>query len=445
MPLKILFALALSCLGLSAAEKPNFLVIFADDLGFGDVSTYHPSDCHTPNIDRLAAGGLLFTDMRANCTVCSPSRASLLTGKYPDRVGVPGVIRTKKNNNWGYFDPACETLASALKPAGYRSALIGKWHLGLEPENHPNARAFDFFHGFLGDMMEDYYTHMREGHNYMRLNEKTIDPEGHATDIFSDWARAYLEERAQKKDGPFFLYLAYNAPHFPIQPPPAWLAKIKKRNPKLSEKRAKNVALVEHLDHNIGRVLDTLEKSGLARNTLVVFASDNGGSLSHAQNNDPWRGGKQSHFDGGLRSPFIMSWPGTIEAGRKSAYPGLNFDIFPTFLELAGLKVPAGLDARSLLPLMKGEKMSGEREFYFVRREGGEKYGGMAYHALIRGDWKILRNDSFSPLELYNLAKDPGEKNNLAREKPEVLRELSTRLCRHIQRGGEVPWQDTER
>jgi arylsulfatase A-like enzyme len=213
--LAVLALLAFASLA-AAAERPNFLLIFTDDHGYGDVSTYHESDVRTPSIDRLAAEGMLFTAMRANCTVCSPSRAALLTGKYADRAGVPGVIRTHPENSWGYFDPATRTIADELKTAGYHTAIVGKWHLGLESPNTPTERGFDFFHGFLGDMMDSYYDHRRHGNNYMRRNRETIDPEGHATDLFSDWAIDYLRERAKQPDEPFFLYLAYNAPHFPI-------------------------------------------------------------------------------------------------------------------------------------------------------------------------------------------------------------------------------------
>jgi hypothetical protein len=163
--------------------------------------------------------GMLFPNMRANCTVCSPSRAALLTGRYPDRVGVPGVIRTKPENSWGYLAPGIPTIGNELKKAGYHTAVIGKWHLGLESPNTPNERGFDLFHGFLGDMMDSYTTHLRQGNNYMRLNAEVIDPQGHATDIFAGWAADYFRERAKERQ-PFFLYLAYNAPHFPIEPPP---------------------------------------------------------------------------------------------------------------------------------------------------------------------------------------------------------------------------------
>lgn len=434
-------------LALCAAEaglegtRPNYLIILADDHGYGDVSTYHASDVKTPNIDQIAAEGILFTSMRANCTVCSPSRAALLTGRYPDRVGVPGVIRTNPGDSWGWFDPKTPTLADELKKVGYHTAIVGKWHLGLESPNTPNERGFDFFHGFLGDMMDSYTTHLRHGNNYMRRNGEAITPTGHATELFRDWSIDYLRQRAEKKDQPFFLYLAFNAPHFPIEPPAEWLAKVKQRAPKLDENRAKNVAFVEHLDDAIGRVLKTLNETGLAHTTVVVFSADNGGSLPHSQNNDPWRDGKQSHYDGGLRVPFMMRWPARIKAGSRSDYAGLNFDLFPTFLELAGAKPSADLDAVNLAPILNGGMISTARDLYFVRREGGLAYNGKSYEALIRGEWKLMQNNPFSPFELYNLKDDPRETTNLAAANKKKLTELANALRAQIQRGGATPWQ----
>jgi arylsulfatase A-like enzyme len=444
-PLLVSFLLLAGGHGVAAepveAPRPNFLLIFTDDHGYGDVSTYHESDVRTPNIDRLAAEGMLFTAMRANCTVCSPSRAALLTGRFPDRVGVPGVIRTQAENSWGYLDPQTPTLADELKRAGYHTAIVGKWHLGLQSPNTPNQRGFDFFHGFLGDMMDSYTTHLRHGNNYLRRNREVIDPAGHATDLFTDWASDYLRERSQRRQQPFFLYLAYNAPHFPIEPPEEWLSSVQQRAPQLDERRARNVAFIEHLDHSIGRLLETLKETGLDRTTLVVFAADNGGSLPHAQDNDPWRDGKQSHYDGGLRVPFMVRWPGHVQSGSRSDYAGLNFDLFPTFLELAGAKPAAGLDAVSLVPVLQGGTIDRPRDLYFVRREGGLAYGGKSYEAIIRGDWKLLQNDPYSPLELYNLKDDPQEKHNLATANKKVFNELAAALRAQIQRGGATPWQ----
>jgi arylsulfatase A-like enzyme len=290
-------------------------------------------------------------------------------------------------------------------------------------------------------MMDSYAEHLRHGINYMRRNTEVIQPEGHATDLFSAWAVNYLRQRATHREQPFFLYLAYNAPHAPIEPPAAWLENVKRRTPHLDEKRARNVALVEHLDDRIGSVLDALAASGLAEDTVVVFTSDNGGSLAHAQNNDPWRGGKESHYDGGLRVPFMIRWPGRVHPGARCDYAGLTFDLFPTFIELAG-EMPAGnIDAVSLVPLLEDSTILEPRDLYFVRREGGPTYGGKSYEAIIRGRWKLLQNDPYRPLELYDLTDDPQEKKNVAARNKQVVDELAERLRGHIQRGGATPWQ----
>ncbi|MCH7870492.1 MAG: sulfatase-like hydrolase/transferase, partial [Planctomycetes bacterium] len=238
----------------AGGEKPNIIVILVDDLGYGDLSSYGATDLRSPNIDALAAAGMRFDNFYANCPVCSPTRAALLTGRYPDLVGVPGVIRTHASNNWGYLSQDAVLLPQLLKPAGYHTAVIGKWHLGLRPENHPLRRGFDHFHGFLGDMMDDYYHHKRHGNHYMQRDLEDVYPEGHATDIFTQWAVDYVTARA-KSEQPFFLYLAYNAPHTPIQPPKDWLARVKQRESGIAEKRAKLVALIEHLDDGIGKVI----------------------------------------------------------------------------------------------------------------------------------------------------------------------------------------------
>jgi arylsulfatase A-like enzyme len=425
----------------TGGTKPNLILIITDDHGWGDVSMYERRDVFTPNMDRIAKEGMLFTGMRANCTVCSPTRAAILTGRYADRVGVPGVIRTQPENSWGYFDPRVTTLPDHLRQAGYHTAIVGKWHLGLESPNTPNERGFDFFHGFLGDMMDSYVTHRRHGNNYMRRNREVIEPSGHATDLFTDWSAGYLRERARDRR-PFFLYLAYNAPHFPIEPPAEWLQRVKQRAPEMNEKRALNVAFVEHLDAGVGRVLAALQETGLDRNTLVVFTADNGGSLPHAQSNHPWRDGKQSHYDGGLRVPFAARWPGVVAPGSRSEYAGLTFDVAATFLEIAGVARPADYDAVSLLPVLRGAPPPAEpRDLYFVRREGGPAYGGKSYEALIRGDWKLMQNSPYAPLELYNLKDDPGEEKNLIKQQPKIARELETALRAHIQRAGATPWQ----
>nr|NIP97316.1 sulfatase-like hydrolase/transferase [Akkermansiaceae bacterium] len=243
------------------AAGPNIIVMIVDDLGYGDLSSHGASDLKSPHIDALMAAGMRFDSFYANCPVCSPTRAALLCGRYQELVGVPGVIRTHAANNWGYLAADAVLLPQVLKPAGYHTAIVGKWHLGLEPENQPTRRGFDFFHGFLGDMMDDYYNHRRHGNNYMRRNEEAVHPKGHATDIFTQWAVEYIEGQAGS-DRPFFLYLAYNAPHTPIQPPPDWLERVGTREAGITKRRAGLVALIEHLDDGIGKVMAALKESG---------------------------------------------------------------------------------------------------------------------------------------------------------------------------------------
>ena len=422
-------------------KPPNIVVILTDDQGLADYSAYGTSDIRTPNIDRVFREGQTWKNFYANSCVCSPTRAALLSGLYPDRAGVPGVIRDIPADSWGRLAPQVKLLPELLKPAGYHSTLVGKWHLGYAAPDTPLDRGFDSFHGFLGDMMDDYLTHVRHGRNFMRRDRDEIHPEGHATDLFSDWACATLRERA-KSGSPFFLYLAYNAPHDPIQPPDKWLARVRERQPQLSPKRAGLVALIEHLDAGIGRVLGTLDELGLARDTIVVFTSDNGGLLTYEANNGPWRSGKTHMYEGGLRVPMAVRWPAKVAAGSTATRIGASMDLCPTLLAAAGLQPPPGLDGVNLLSTVEGDESSGpERELYFVRREGGLAYNGKTIEALRRGDWKLVLDSPYAPAELYHLGRDPGETSNLAAKEPKVLAELSAALRRHIQRGGEVPWQ----
>jgi len=438
--------ISLSSTAVIAADTspPNVLLILVDDLGYGDLSCYGASDLQSPHIDKLVSRGLKFTNFYANCPVCSPTRAAILSGKYPDRVGVPGVIRTHADNSWGYLSPEAELLPSLLKPADYHSAIIGKWHLGLEAPNRPNDRGFDHFKGYLGDMMDDYYNHRRHGINYMRLNEQEIDPEGHATDLFTEWSCDYLKEQADN-DQPFFLYLAYNAPHTPIQPPQDWLEKVKKREAGISEQRAKLVALIEHMDHGIGQVLECLEQTGQAEETLVIFTSDNGGQLNVGANNGATRDGKQSMYEGGLKVPAAVAWPGKIEAGKTTGFQALSMDFCSTILDVAGVEQPADCDGRSILPTLLGKEQETLRNLsFFRRREGGIRYNGKTIEAVIRGDWKLLQNTPFEPLELYNLRQDPLEQNNMVQKAPRIYNDLAAALRREIQRYGQIPWQKPE-
>jgi len=421
-------------------DRPNILLILADDLGWGDLACQGAPDLRTSHIDRLAAEGMRFENFYANCPVCSPTRAALLTGRYPELVGVPGVIRTHAANSWGRLAPGAVLAPSLLRPAGYSTALVGKWHLGLQSPDAPNDRGFDFFRGFLGDMMDDYFDHRRHGINYMRRNAETIDPEGHATDLFTQWACEYLRDRESNR--PFFLYLAYNAPHAPIQPPPEWVEKVKARQPGISDKRAKLVALIEHMDDGVGRVLDALRETGLDRRTLVLFTSDNGGDIGPGAHNGPWRAGKGTLYEGGLRVPAIARWPGRIAPAARSPRVALTMDLLPTVCEAAGVGIEHEIDGASILPTLLGRPQPDpDRDLFWGRREGGHPWWGENVQAVRRGDWKLLRPTPNSPYELYNLKDDPYEKTDLAQAEPKIFRELAQALSAQLQRYGSAPWQ----
>jgi arylsulfatase A-like enzyme len=422
-------------------NKPNILIILTDDQGYHDVSYYGTEDLQTPNIDALRKDGMRFDNFLTNSPVCAPTRAALLSGRYPDRVGVPGLIRFHPENNWGYLDPKTVLLPQKLKEANYHTAHIGKWNLGLESPNLPNQKGFDLFYGWLEDMMDDYMIKRRHSKNFMRLNNEIIDPPGHATDLFTEWAVDYISEQA-KDEQPFFLYLAYNAPHFPVQPPKEWSDRVRQRNPGLPEKRSNLIAFIEHLDNGIGKVITSLKESGQYENTIILFTSDNGGHLPDLANNGPLRDGKQSMYEGGLRVPTLVSWPGQIAAGSSTNQLNLSMDIYPTVIQLAGVEINHTVEGRSFLNTLLGNtEAEEERVVYFTRREGGLTYGGKAYHALRKGDWKLLQNSPYQPMELYNLKTDLKEENDLIKSEPEIYKEMNSILMQHIQEGGKTPWQ----
>ncbi len=415
-------------------DKPNVLVILADDLGYGDLSCYGATDLQTPHIDALMKAGKRFTHFRSNCCVCAPTRAALLTGRYPEFVGVPGVIRTFDKQNWGHLLPGCLMLPEVFRANGWTTSLVGKWHLGLEDGSLPNERGFAHFHGFLGDMMDDYWTHLRHGINYMRKDRETIDPKGHATELFTQWAQEEIV-RADEAGEPLFLYLAYNAPHAPIQPSEKWLARARQRlGDQVPEKRVSMAAFVEHLDDGVGRVLQTLKERGLERDTIVVFSSDNGGDLRYGSSNGAWRSGKTHMYEGGVTVPASVTWPGRIAPGVVEQ-DQVTMDILPTVLELCRMRTPEGLDGRSFAgELLGGTSEEAARPIFHMWREG------FTTEALRYGDWKLVRDRDRLPWELYNLRSDPGETHDLAASNPEKLNEMRRVMEAHMQRAFAVPW-----
>ena len=453
-------------------KRPNVVFILADDLGYGDLSSYGAPDIRTPNIDRIGAEGVRFTSFYANSSVCSPTRAALLTGRHPELVGMPGVTRSYlPSQDWGHLDPNAVLLPQILKEAGYDTALIGKWHLGLESPNIPTDRGFDVFRGWLRGMM-GYYDHRFYGHNCMRDGADQIDTRGHATDLFTAWAVDYLHARVDDPD-PFFLFLSYTAPHNPIEPPEDYLVRARKRisemrenmptnaashwplvfHEKMTEEdRLKLIGLVEHLDDSVGKVLAALENTGALDNTIVMFASDNGGLQSDGAWNGPvMRSGKGTMYEGGLKVALMARAPGLIKKGGVVSSQWSSIDIAPSLIDLVGEPVPERMDGVSFRATLRNAKRPApERDLFFVRREGGvQKFfdepdyvmRGGVMRAVRRGPWKLVLPSAFTAAELYNLDDDPGEANNVIDDHPEIADALGAALEAHIGEAGRVVWR----
>jgi len=336
----------------AAARQPNVIVIVSDDQGYGDISCYdHPPEVHTPNLDRLAELGVRFTDGYASAYVCAPTRAGLLTGRYQQRYG----FYTAGDSRAGL--PLSEiTLADLLKKAGYATGAFGKWHLGIELPCHPLKRGFDEFYGFLGHGAHDYFDLKRKPeapYNSIWRNLEIIDDASYLTDNLAREAVSFIERH---RSGPFFVYLAFNAVHWPLQAPEEDIKRFHTPDPQ----RNIYLAMLYRMDLAVGRVLDALERWGLEDETLVFFLSDNGGARNNHAHNGKLRDFKHSVYEGGIRVPFLVSWPGQIPQGKVVREPVICLDILPTVCAAAGIELPASrvYDGKNLLPLLQG-KVSG--------------------------------------------------------------------------------------
>lgn len=421
-----IFAIWLNGTAVSAA-KPNFVLILADDLGYGDVS-YQGGDVPTPNIDSIAEGGTIFTDGYVTCPVCAPSRAGLLTGRYQQSFGFwdnIGPFRRNKDVEPGI--PAdLPIMSERLKELGYTTGLFGKTH-GGDAEEQMAFNRWDEFYGF-NNGAANYLGDMNRPHNPIFHNRKIVsspykdrgishdqvlkqgvimkDAEQYSTDKLGDMAARFIDAN---KDRPFLCYVPFNAIHGPFQ---ATKALYDKYADETDHKRRLNKAMLDSMDQNIGKILAALKRNGLEENTLVVFLSDNGGH--EASPNKPLRGKKGTYWEGGLRVPFCMQWPDHIPAGKKYGKAVSSLDILPTFLAAAGGGAKlAGVD---LLPFVTGEKKNRPHEnLYWV-------WG--ARKAIRQGDLKALSQDGGKTFQLYNLARDISEANDLATRRPAKLKEL---------------------
>ncbi len=415
--------------------KPNFVIIYTDDLGYGDLGCYGSDAMKTPHLNALAKAGVRFTNWYSNSPVCSPSRASLMTGRCPARAGVPRILGGKRGTPGLSADEV--TLASALKPLGYSTGIFGKWHLGTAKEHAPNAHGFDDFFGFLAGCV-DYYSHIfywgqgkgvNPVHDLWR-NEKEVWHNGrYLTELITEKAVEFIERQG---DQPFFLYVPYNAPHYPMHAPKEYL----ERFPDLPPDRRIMAAMIAAVDDGVGAIVEALKKAGKYENTVVFFSSDNGPSvetrnwldgtedLYYGGSAGIFRGHKGSLFEGGIRMPAILSWPAHVPPGQVCDEVGAMMDIFPTFLEIAGAQLPADrkIDGLNILPMVtKGAPSPHERIFWEYNKQ----------LAVRQRKWKLVlngREDFGRPADevhLADLETDPGERTNLADQEPDLTKELT--------------------
>lgn len=443
-----------------ALKKPNFVVIMSDDQGYGDLSCMGATDFRTPHLDRLAESGARCTDFYSNSPVCSPSRTSLLTGRYPANAGVRSIL-------YGYrttpgLTPEVPTSAALLRAAGYRTALVGKWHLGMARGSRPEDHGFEDSFGFLAGSI-DYFSHIHYGPNNRKVklgdtilegtplhdlweNGREVWRDGHYfTALVTDKAVSYIREHGGA-DQPFYLHVAYNAPHFPMHAP----AKYKERFPHLPWDRQIMAAMLSAMDDGVGAILDELERQGQRDNTFVVFMSDNGPSREIRNwldgRQDPYYGGttgrlkghKFSLFEGGIRVPGIMSWPARIPPGQLIREPMVAMDLLPTFLASSGEDPRCcEFDGVDVSAVLTSQAPSPHGDIFW---EQGRQT------AIRRGKWKLVLNGQLVEEEaasdsifLSDLEADMGERTNLVSVYPEVVTELKT-VAEEWRRGIEDVW-----
>lgn len=405
----------------TSARRPNILFIMADDLGYADVSCYGRQEYQTPHIDRLAREGVRLTQAYANSPVCSATRTALITGQYQYRLRVGLEEPLLPNSRYG-LPPAVPTLPSILRKAGYRTSLVGKWHLGELPDYGPSQSGYDDFWGIRGGGV-DYFTHDLMGKKDLWDNAQPIDRTGYLTDLIGQKAIDVIVDPS-KRDQPFFLSLHFTAPHWPWEGPGDHaeserlgtsrdLASIAHFDGGSMDIYA---AMVVRMDYQIGRILDVLDRQGLAEDTIVVFTSDNGGE--RFSNVWPFTGRKGELLEGGLRIPAIVRWPRHIAKGRISEQVNMSMDWMPTLLAAAGVDpAPAlKLDGRNILPALTGSSNSVERQLYW-------RFLNLDQRACRIGNWKylkILENEY-----LFDVAADPLERANLKGRHPDVFARLT--------------------
>ncbi|MBU3011328.1 sulfatase [Polaribacter vadi] len=409
-------------------NKPNVIVILIDDAGYADFGFMGSKDLETPNIDKLAKSGVIFTDAHVSATVCAPSRAGLITGKYQQRFGFEA-------NGTGYGDSGeiglsddVTTMADVFKNNGYKTMALGKWHLGKDESDHPNQRGFDEFYGFeTGSRSYFPIQNPRKG-KMLQNNGKRVVFDGYLTDVLGDQSVKYIEDN---KENPFFMYLAYNAVHTPMEAKKEDLEKFK------DHPRQYLAAMTWSLDQNIGKLQQKLEELGIADNTLIYFLSDNGGAANNDSSGGPLKGWKGNKFEGGHRVPFVVSWPAQIKGGQTFKGLSSSLDIFTTSIAAANIKNDDSLilDGVNLLPFLKGDKTGNPHDKLFWRKleEAGARIG----------DYKMIRLKNYGSV-LYNLKEDLGETINLEKQDPDQYQLLQKELTNWEAKMKAPLWQEEQ-
>lgn len=397
-------------------RKPNIVVIVSDDAGNSDFGFQGGDQIPTPNLDALAADGVRFTQGYVSASVCSPSRAGMITGRYQQRFGHECNLSNEQDG----LPTTEQTLAGMLQSTGYQTVALGKWHLGYQPAMHPLHRGFDQYVGMLAGSRSYFSIRDRDPGRFAILrNHAPVDEEtiGYVTDYLAGEAAVYID-RHHDDAQPFFMYLCFTAPHTPMQAKKDLFDQFEHIQPK---RRRTYAAMMAALDQGVGLVLDRLKAHGLEDNTLVIFINDNGGATNNSSDNGLLRGMKGSKWEGGVRVPWLMRWPAGLPKGQTFDHPAISLDIAPTCLAAAraDIKPSQPLDGVNLLPYLLGENQAPPHESLFWRRQVAS--------AVRQGDWKLIRTPG-NPTLLFNLAQDLGETQNLAQQHPEVVIQLEQAL-----------------
>ena len=396
--------------------RPNVVLIVTDDGGYGDIGSYGAPDIKTPNLDRLAKEGVRFTDFYANGPTCTPTRAALITGRYQQRFALERPLGTGVDTG---LPSEGRSLPQLLEGNGYSTGLIGKWHLGERPEFAPRMHGFDYFFGFKSGFI-DYYQHTGgDGRDDLFENETPIQVDGYMTDLITERSVTFIAEHAR---APFFLEVAYNAPHWPYQVPdhPTTARDdaihLQPYDPD-SGTRQDYVAMFERVDRGVGAILEALDRSGVAQNTLVIYTNDNGGEW--LSRNAPLFHRKSTLWEGGIRVPAILRWPGRLPAGRVSPQVAITMDLTATILAATLTSGPDGLQMEGidLTPVLAGRSAVVERTLFWRTL-----YANRRQWAVRSGEWKVLIDGESTMV--FNLRNDIGERNDLAKERQDVARRL---------------------